>query len=65
MKFVVSSQWTVVIIVLARPERPKASTGERSVKLVPDALEEDRRATCEELSEATGVPSVFRILKND
>ena len=32
-----------------------------------DALEEDRRATREELSRATGVPatSVFRILTNN
>ena len=37
-----------------RPERPRTSTDERSVKLVADALEEDRRATCEELSRATG-----------
>ena len=37
-----------------RPERPRTSTNERSVKLVADALEEDRRATCEELSGATG-----------
>ena len=37
-----------------RPERPKISTDERSVKLVADALEEDRRVTCEELSRATG-----------
>ena len=36
------------------------------MKLVADALEEDRRAICEELSRATGVPamSVFRILTN-
>ena len=32
--------------------RPRTSD-ERSVKLVADALEEDRRATCEELSRAT------------
>ena len=36
-----------------RPGRPRTSTDERSVKLVADALEEDRRATCEELSRAT------------
>lgn len=50
-----------------RPGRPKTSTDERSVKLVTDVLEEDRRATCEEISEATGIPptSVFRILTND
>ena len=34
--------------------RPRTSTDERSVKLVADALEEDRRATYEELSRATG-----------
>ena len=40
---------------------------QRSVKLVADALEEDRRATCEEFSRATGVPgmSIFRISTND
>ena len=37
-----------------RPERPRTSTDERSVKLVADALEEDRLATCEELSSVTG-----------
>ena len=38
-----------------RPGRPRTSTtDERSVKLVADALEEDRRATCEELSSGTG-----------
>ena len=37
-----------------RPVRPGTSTDEKSVKLVADALEEDRRATCEELSRATG-----------
>ena len=36
----------------ARPGRPRTSTDERSVKLVADALEEDRRASCEELSRA-------------
>ena len=36
-----------------RPGRPRTSTDERSVKLVADALEEDRCATCEELSRAT------------
>ena len=35
------------------PGRPRKSADERSVKLVADALEEDRRATCEELSTAT------------
>ena len=37
-----------------RPGRPRTSTDESSVKLVADALEEDRRATCEELSSGTG-----------
>ena len=37
-----------------RPGRPRISTDERSVKLVADTLEEDRRTTCEELSRATG-----------
>ena len=36
------------------PGRPRISTNERSVKLVADALEKDRRATCEELSRAKG-----------
>ncbi|PSN49678.1 hypothetical protein C0J52_22831 [Blattella germanica] len=50
-----------------RPGRPRTSTDERSVKLVTDALEKDRRATCEELSEATGISptSVYRILTDD
>ena len=37
-----------------RPGKPRTSTDERSVKLVADALEQDHRATCEELSRATG-----------
>ena len=37
-----------------RPGCPRTSTDERSVKLVSVALEEDRRATCEELSSVTG-----------
>ena len=37
-----------------RPRRPRTSTDEISVKLVADALEEDRRATCEEFSRAMG-----------
>ena len=37
-----------------RPGRLRTSTDERSVKLVADALEEDRGATCEELSRDTG-----------
>lgn len=50
-----------------RPGRPKTSTDERNVKRVADALEQDRRATCEELSEVTGISpaSVYRILTND
>ena len=34
--------------------RSRTSAGERNVKLVADALEEDRRATWEELFRATG-----------
>ena len=37
-----------------RPGRLRTSPDERSVKLVADALEEDRRGTSEELSTATG-----------
>ena len=37
-----------------RPGSLRTSTDERSVKLVADTLEEDCRATCEELSRATG-----------
>jgi hypothetical protein len=50
-----------------RPGKPKASTDERSVKLVADFLAEDRRATCEEISQATGISltPVFRILTKD
>ena len=50
-----------------RPGRPRTLKDERSVKLVADALEEDCRATCEELSRATGIPvmSVFCTLTND
>ncbi|KAK9738789.1 HTH domain in Mos1 transposase [Popillia japonica] len=50
-----------------RPGRPKTSTDERNVKPVADALEQDCRVTCEELSEVTGIPpaSVYRILTND
>ena len=50
-----------------RPGRPKTSTDERSVRLVADFLEQDRRATCEEISQATGISptSVFRILTKD
>ena len=37
-----------------RPGRPRTSTDERRVKLVADALDEECRATCEELSRVTG-----------
>jgi AraC-like DNA-binding protein len=49
-----------------RPGRPKTSTDERSVKRVTDFLAENRRATYEEISQATGISStsVFRILTN-
>ena len=47
-----------------RPGRAKTSTDKRSVKLVVDFLAQDRRATCEEISEASGISpiSVFHIL---
>jgi len=50
-----------------RPGRPKTSTDERRVKLVADFLAEDRRATCEEISQATGISptSLFCILTKD
>jgi transposase len=50
-----------------RPGRPKTSTDERSVKLVAEFLAKDRRATCEEISQAAGIlpTSVFRILTKD
>ena len=38
----------------SRSRRPRTSTDERSVKLVADVLEEDRRATFEELSRDMG-----------
>ena len=37
-----------------RPEKPRTSTDERSLKLVADALAEDRRITRTKLSRATG-----------
>jgi hypothetical protein len=40
-----------------RPGRPKTSTDERSEKLVADFLAEDRRATCEEILQGTGISS--------
>ena len=47
-----------------RPGRPKTSTVERSMKLVVDFLAQDRRATCKEVSQATGISPtpVFCIL---
>ena len=50
-----------------RPGRPKTSTNERRVKLVADFLAQDRRATCEEISQAAEISptSIFRILTND
>jgi len=47
--------------------RPKTSTHERSVKHVADFLAQNRLATCEEMSQATGISptSVFRILTKD
>ncbi|KAJ4426688.1 hypothetical protein ANN_26486 [Periplaneta americana] len=44
-----------------RPGRLKISTHEQSVKLLADALQEDRRPTCDELSEATGDFTKFNI----
>ena len=41
-----------------RPGKPRTSTDERSMKLVADALEENRRATCEELYRATGAKKI-------
>ena len=37
-----------------RTGRPRTSTDETSVKLVAEALEDGRSATCEELSRSTG-----------
>ena len=47
-----------------RPVRQRTSTDERSGKLVEDFLAQDRRATCEEISQAAGISptSVFLIL---
>ena len=45
-----SSQWNVVRFLVGQ----RTSTGERIVKLVTDALEDDRRTPCEELSRAMG-----------
>jgi len=81
VKFVVSRQWTVVVSHWAtrfrvgrvtinndpRPGRPKTLTDERSAKLVVDFLAEDRRAKCEEISQATGISPtlVCHILTNN
>jgi hypothetical protein len=50
-----------------RPGRSKTSKDEWNVKLVADFLTQDCRATCEEISQATGIStaSVFRILAKD
>ncbi|PSN40816.1 hypothetical protein C0J52_21981 [Blattella germanica] len=47
-----------------RPGRQRTKTYERSVKLVADALEKDRRVIRVELSEATGIflTSVYHII---
>jgi hypothetical protein len=57
----------VTINIDHRPGRPKTSTDERSVKLVVEFHAQDRRATCEEISRATGISptSVFHILTNN
>ena len=51
----------------SRPGRPKTSTDERSLKPVADFLAQDRLATCEEISQDTGISptSIFRILTKD
>lgn len=48
-------------------QRRKTSTGELSVKLVVDFLQEDHQVMCEEISQATRIPPtlVFHILTND
>jgi hypothetical protein len=48
-----------------RTGRTNTSTDDRSVKLVAEFLAQNRRATCEEISQATGISptSVFCILK--
>jgi len=50
-----------------RPGRAKTSTDERSVKLVADFLAQDRRATCENISQASRISptSDFHILTNN
>ena len=47
-----------------RPGRPRTSTDERSVKLVADVPDEDRRATREVVSRVTGAKIIsFREIK--
>ena len=48
----------------SRPGRPRISTDESNLKLVADALEEDRRATCQELSRATGAKTLQENAQN-
>ena len=43
-----------------KPGRPRTSTDLRSLKLVADALEENHRATCEELPRAGGTHPAAR-----
>ena len=40
------------------PGNPRTSADQRNMKLVADALEEDRRGKCEEIFSATGSSSV-------
>ena len=48
----------------SRPGRTSTSTDERSVNLLADFLEEDRRVTCEELFKATGAKTTQENHKN-
>jgi len=50
-----------------KPGRSETSTDEGSVKLVADFLAQNRRATCEEMSQAAGISPtpVFCILTKD
>ena len=47
-----------------RPGRPRTTTDERMVKLMADALEDDRRAICEELCRAAGAKLRRKMHKN-
>ncbi|PSN42045.1 hypothetical protein C0J52_22059 [Blattella germanica] len=60
------TKWSYENRRYSKIRRPRTSTDE-SVKLLADAHEIDRRVTCEELSEATGIypTSVYRILTHD